>query len=272
MTLQRSETEQVSRKQASSSVLKALDTIDVLAETGRPLTLRELSKRLDRPMPTVHRLLRTLELRQYVENIDGSYRLTLKLFEIGTAVVSGIDVVAEARPICEELCREMELTINMAVRSGTSAVYVMKLEGSRSMRLISQLGLHVPLHCTAMGKVLVAFDTECDALLDEITLDSRTKTTLTTRNALEKELLSVKKNGFAVDNQEFDVGLVCIAAPVFDREGRIASAISVTGAAERFTRKEWPSIGLRIKQAADDVSTRLGFGLSMSGFVGRAKR
>lgn len=261
MATERSEVEQVSRKQASSSVLKALDTIDVLAKAGTPLTLSELAERLDRPLPSVHRLLRTLALRQYVENVDGKYRLTLKLFEIGSSVVSSIDVVAEARPICEGLCQSLEETINMAIRSGLSVVYVMKLESSRSLRLISQLGMHVPLYCTAMGKVLVAYDPDRDSLVDQLTFEPRTKNTLTDRAAFEKALRAVERNGYAVDNEEFDVGLVCLAAPVFDRDGRIAAAVSVTGPAARLSRRDWPRIGAEVKRAGEAISTRLGYGL-----------
>jgi DNA-binding IclR family transcriptional regulator len=261
----RSEDEQVLRKQASSSILKALDLIDALASAGRPLTLSELSRQLGRPLPSVHRLLRTLELRNYVESFDGRYGLTLKLFEIGSSVISSIDVVAEARPTCERLCGDLDETVNMAVRSGTSAVYVMKLESLRSLRLISQLGMHVPLYCTAMGKVLLAEAKphEQQAILAEITYTPRTKNTIVSRTALEDELASVKSAGYAVDNEEFDNGLICIAAPVFDLHGEIAAAISATGPSERFPRRSWPKIGRRVHEAGAAISERLGSGLNL---------
>jgi DNA-binding IclR family transcriptional regulator len=266
VTKSRSEEEQVLRKQASSSILRALDLIDVLASAGRPLALSELSKALGRPLPSVHRLLRTLELRNYVESLDGRYRLTLKLFEIGSTVVSSIDVVAEARPICEKLCRDLDETINMGVRSGSSAVYVMKLDSPRSLRLISQLGMHVPLYCTAMGKVLLAYapPEERDAILAEVTLEPRTRKTITSREGIEKELRAVFRSGYAVDNEEFDNGLICIAAPVFNRQGEIAAAISATGPLARLPRRAWPNIGQRVQEAGFAISERLGSDLKAS--------
>lgn len=267
MREQRSEIDQVSRKQASSSVLKALDTIEVLARAGRPLELSELARRLGRPMPSVHRLLRTLELREYVENVGGRYRLTLKLFEMGSAVVSSIDVVAVARPICEALCDELQETINMSVRSGTSAVYVMKLDSPRSLRLVSHLGMHVPLYCTAMGKVLMAFERKAvqSALVAETTFEARTKNTLTSGEALDKELQRVTRRGYAIDNQEFEPGLTCIAAPVFDWSNHIAAAISATGPTSRLPRREWARVGATVQEAAQAISAKLGSTPPMAG-------
>jgi DNA-binding IclR family transcriptional regulator len=262
----RSELEQVERKQASGSVLKALDLIDELARQGRPLSLQELSQLVDRPAPSVHRLLRTLALRGYVEGDDGRYRLTLKLFELGTMVVSSIDVVAEARPFCEELCHDLDETVNMSVRSGNSVVYVAKLESPRSIRLVSQLGMHAPLYCTAMGKVLLAFGgaDETVRLLKEIEFTPRTKNTILSLPKLEKELALVRRRGWAVDNEEYDYGLVCIAAPIFDRHGLVTAAISVAGPVQRLPRKDWPRIAKRVELRADVISRQLGHGIAAS--------
>lgn len=270
MRQQRSEVDQVSHKQASSSVLKALDTIEALARAGRPVELSDLAKRLGRPMPSVHRLLRTLELRDYVENVEGRYRLTLKLFELASGVVSSIDVVAVARPICEALCDELQATVNMSIRSGASAVYVMKLDSPSSLRLVSHLGMHVPLFCTAMGKTLLAFEQEAARaeLLAGMTFEPRTKNTLTSRAALEKDLQRVTRRGYAVDNQEFEAGLICIAAPVLDRDNRIAAAISATGPASRLPRPEWARVGAAVREAARAISARLGHVVSTAGVQG----
>lgn len=260
MTQQRSEVEQLSRKQASGSVLKALDAIEVLARGGRPLELGEVARRLGIPSPSAHRMLRTLELRGYVANVGGRYRLTLKLFELGSLVVSSIDVVSVALPVCEALCDQLQETVNMSVRSGASAVYVMKLDSPRSLRLISHLGMHVPLYCTAMGKVLLAFEVEAvrEALLAEMVFDPRTKNTLASRTALVKELFQIVQRGYAVDNQEFEPGLVCVAAPVFDRNNTLTAAISATGPTTRLPRADWPRVGAAVQEAARAISNGLG--------------
>jgi DNA-binding IclR family transcriptional regulator len=263
----RSEQEQVARKQASGSVLKALDVIDALAGSSRPLLLQEVARLVNRPAPSVHRLLRTLELRDWVERVDGRYRLTLKLFDLGTSIVSSIDVVADARPHLERLSTELDETANMSVRSGSSVVYVAKLESPRSVRLVSQLGMHAPLYCTAMGKVLLAYAeaSERDQLVAEIDLKPRAKNTITDRDQLRRELGAVTRRGWAVDNEEFDAGLVCVAAPVFDRHGAATAAISITGPAQRLPRHDWPAVAGRVTDAARSISIRLGHGLSRDG-------
>jgi DNA-binding IclR family transcriptional regulator len=257
----RSEMDQVAHKQASSSVFKALDVIDALAKAGRPVGLSELARTLGRPIPSVHRLLRTLELRDYVEAFDGRYRLTLKLFEIGSSVVDSIDVVAEARPVCAALCDDVDETVNMSVRSGVSAVYVMKLDSPRSVRLISRLGMHAPLHCTAMGKVLLAYaEPQVQrSLLQRMKLEPRTANTITTRAALRAELADVAARGYAVDREEFDDGLVCVAAGVFASSGEIVAAISITGPAARIRRSVWKRHGALVQDAGEQISRRLGY-------------
>jgi DNA-binding IclR family transcriptional regulator len=258
----RSEMEQVSRKQASGSVLKALEVIEGLAYARQPLTLSELAEIVQRPAPTVHRFLRTLQLRDYVETVDGRYRLTLKMFDIGSAVAESVDIIAEARQVCEELCKELGETVNMALRAGSSAVHVVfKVESSRSVRVLPQPGMHVPLHCTGLGKVLLAYlepDRQLE-LLSELKLERKTRNTITDRPALEKELHAVVARGWATDDEEWDDWLVCIAAPVFDRHGLITAAISVTAPTARLPRRERPRIAAKVRAAADRISERLGY-------------
>lgn len=260
-TKRRSESEQIERKQASQSILKAIDLVDALVRAPNPVTLNELSRLVKRPVPTVHRLLRTLELRGWVENLEGRYRLTLKLFEIGMSVVDKIDVVAEARPECEALSREFDETVNMSVRSGASVVYIIKIDSPRSLRLISQLGVHVPLYCTAMGKAMLAYmdPSERAALLDQVKLEPRARNTITERAALERDLEAIKRRGWSVDNEEFDYGLVCIGAPVFNRSSQLAGAISLTGPMIRLPFTSWDDAGQRIRASADAISRRLGY-------------
>lgn len=259
--IQRTELEQIERKQASQSILKALDIVDTMVKAPSPMSLNELSQRVKRPVPTVHRLLRTLGLRGWVENVDGRYRLTLRLFEIGMSVVEKIDVVAEARPECEALSREFDETVNMSVRSGTSAVYIIKIDSPRSLRLIAQLGVHVPLYCTAMGKVMLAYTepSERARLLDQMKLEPRARNTITDRAALDKELQAIARRGWSVDNEEFDYGVVCVGAPVFDRSAGLAGAISLTGPVIRLPFSSWDEIGRRVRACAEAISGRLGY-------------
>jgi DNA-binding IclR family transcriptional regulator len=262
----RTESEQLAHKQASRSVLKALDVLETLVAAQAPMSLTDIAKAVDRPLPTVHRLLRTLELRDYVESLHGRYRMTLKLFDLGTTVASRIDIVAESRPRAEALCQELDETINVSVRSGASAVYVLKVESPRSVRLISQLGMHVPLHCTAMGKVLLAYldAAQRDELVASLELAPRTDNTIVAADALEAELARVAERGWALDMQEFDYGLICVAAPIFDHTGRITAAISAAGPEARMPADRLPAVGASVAGAAADISRRLGSGTAVA--------
>jgi DNA-binding IclR family transcriptional regulator len=262
----RTESEQLAHKQASRSVLKALDVLETLVAAQAPMSLTDIAKAVDRPLPTVHRLLRTLELRDYVESLHGRYRMTLKLFDLGTTVASRIDIVAESRPRAEALCQELDETINVSVRSGASAVYVLKVESPRSVRLISQLGMHVPLHCTAMGKVLLAYldEDQRDELVASLELVPRTDNTIVAADALQAELALVAERGWALDMQEFDYGLICVAAPIFDHTGRITAAISAAGPEARMPTDRLPAVGASVAGAAADISRRLGAGTAVA--------
>jgi DNA-binding IclR family transcriptional regulator len=149
----------------------------------------------------------------------------------------------------------------MSVRSGTSAVYVIKIDGARSMRLVSQLGVHVPLYCTAMGKAMLAYmdPAERAELIDQVKLEPRARNTITDRGALDKELAVIARRGWSVDNEEFDFGLVCIGAPVFNRNADLAGAISLTGPMIRLPFTSWEEIGRRVRVGADAISRRLGY-------------
>ena len=266
MAARRTESEQLAHKQASRSVLKALDVLETLVAAQAPMSLTDIAKAVDRPLPTVHRLLRTLELRDYVESLHGRYRMTLKLFDLGTTVASRIDIVAESRPRAEALCQELDETINVSVRSGASAVYVLKVESPRSVRLISQLGMHVPLHCTAMGKVLLAYldAAQREELVASLELVPRTDNTIVAADALEAELARVAERGWALDMQEFDYGLICVAAPIFDHTGRITAAISAAGPEARMPADRLPAVGASVAGAAADISRRLGSGTAVA--------
>jgi DNA-binding IclR family transcriptional regulator len=242
------------------TVLKALDIIEELATAGGTVSVKELAARVGRPVPTTHRLLRTLELRDYVENSGGAYRLTLKMFDIGSSIVASVDIVSEARPLCQALCNKVEETVNLAVRSGTSAVYVLKLDCARSLRLFTQLGLHVPLHATSLGKTLLAFENEPElsAVLEQLTFDRRTEHTITNRATFEEELEMIRRQGYAIDDEEFERGLICISAPIFNVEGHITAAVSISGPPIRLRPKIWEQLGAEVRKTADEISAVIG--------------
>ena len=262
----RDEAEQLAHKQASSSVLKALDVIEALVAGGSPATLGELAAVLRRPAPSVHRLLRTLQLRGWVESEAGRYRLSLKVFEVGMSVVERMDLISESRDPCSRLRDEFNETVNVAIRSGASMVYVGKYERQPPMRLVSHLGLHVPIYCTAMGKAVLAAMTERErgSILARLDFEARTDKTITRLSDLLSDLEVSSRRGWAVDNEEFEQGLTCIGAAVTNHSGEIVGGISLTSPTHRMPASIWAQRGDRVRGIAADISWRLGHRPEMS--------
>lgn len=241
-------------------MIRALDLVDVLAAHREPISLQQLAGALDRPPASVHRLLRSLELRGFVENQGGKYRLTLKFASIGSRVLEGLDLVRGARENCEALRDSVNETVHMSVRADTYVVYVAKYESERSIRIISQLGIRVPMYCTAMGKVFLAYlaDERRADILNRIELKPRTEHTIHDRAVLAEQLDVISRRGWAFDNEEFDYGIVCVAAPVFDNSNKIAAAISVTAPPARLAHVDVPRVAGEVTHAAVSISRRLG--------------
>jgi IclR family KDG regulon transcriptional repressor len=258
--LARSAAAQVRAKQASQSVIRALELVDVMASHKEPVGLQQLAREMGRPPSSVHRLLRSLELPGYVENQDGSYRLTLKFAAIGNRVLEGLDMVREAQASCEDLLGAIDETVHMSVRSDTYVVYVAKYESERSIRIISRLGMHIPMYCTAMGKVFLAYlpDAQREDILNRVELEARTRLTICDRKALAEQLATIVRRGWALDNEEFDYGIVCIGAPIFDDSNRIAAAISITAPPARLTSADIPRVAHEVTKTAAAISRRLG--------------
>jgi DNA-binding IclR family transcriptional regulator len=137
----------------------------------------------------------------------------------------------------------------------------MKLDSPSIMRMVTRPGLRLPLHCTAIGKVLLSGmdETGVDGVIRERGLPRFTKNTVTERKDLVKELEKIRREGMAVDREEREIGLKCIAAPILDSRARVIAAVSISGPAQRITKKVIPTFGARVKEAGIEISRRLGF-------------
>jgi IclR family KDG regulon transcriptional repressor len=194
--------------------------------------------------PTVYRFLLTLQELGYARRVDGDrWAMTLKLFNVGSRALDHLDLYSAARPVAEELSEDLGETVHMGVLEGDSAVYVLKIESRFTIRMFSRVGRRIPLYCTAIGKVLLAF----------------TKKTLTTRAALSAELARIREQGFGLDDEEHEQGIHCIGAPIFDHTGGVVATLSVSWPGFRYQREEESVQVEKVKAAALKVSTFLGF-------------
>ena len=217
------------------SLHRAFDILESLASNAGNSTVAEISAATGLPMPTAHRLVRTLVERGYVRQLaNRSYALGFRLLPLAAAA-SGI-VGTSAMPVLSELVSEIGETANLAVLAGGQAEYIAQVPSRYAMRMFIEVGRRVDLHSTGVGKALLAQldDESVGSIMDRTGLASRTTHTLTTRVALLAELREIRQRGYAFDDQEQEIGVRCVAAPV-PSEMLAGMAVSVSGPVTRMT-------------------------------------
>jgi DNA-binding IclR family transcriptional regulator len=255
---------QTSRKvNLTQSVLKALDTLDCLASADQPLSAQEVAQRCDLSRPTAYRLLTTLLARDYVttDQDSGHYHIGAKVLSLSKSFLDRLDLPELAKANLRELGQVSRETVHLAVLDGTEMLYVGKVDGSQSVRMHCTIGTRNPLHCTAMGKAVLAFlpNEKRTTLLDQITLTPRTPNTITDRTALEEQLELVRARGYAIDDMEIEEGIRCVGAPIFDHTGRVIAAVSTSGPAYRMSVARLEELSGAVVKAGTAISRKLGY-------------
>ena len=219
------------------SVHRALDLLEVLAAHGGRLSMTEVVAYTGLPAPTAHRLLRTLLDRGYLRQLpDRSYALGFRLVPLGTAANAAVGI--DATTVLRDLVAELGESANLAVLSGDQAEYVAQAPSRYSMRMFTEVGRRVELHSTGVGKVLLAQldQAEVAAIVRRRGLHRHTEHTIGTETALAAELARIRKRGYALDEQEQEIGVRCVAVPL-DPAVAPGIAISVSGPSPRMTDK-----------------------------------
>lgn len=256
-----------------NAVERALALLESIDGTVKGSGITELSRRLGLGKSTVHRLCATLEHRGYLvrDPATGRYRLSLRLFQIGSAALDHLDLPARVMPALQALGDAAGETVHLAVLDGQEIVFIGKVESARPLQLHSQVGRRAPAHCTALGKVLLA---HADAGLQARVLAGRltryTPGTITNPQSLQRVLAAVRERGYAVDDQEFEEGIRCVAAPVRDYTGRVVAALSVSAPAGRLGPDRDRALAEVVTAAARHASDELGHTPSL-GAAGEAE-
>lgn len=209
---------------------------------------------------TVHRLLTAMSERGYVEkDKSGTYRIGVKLVEVASNHINNLELHAEARPFLNEIREELGLSVYLGILDNREVVYVEKLDSGRNLRLYTQIGLRVPAYCSSLGKCLLAnmSGDDLDYLLYGVTLDKFTENTITSKKQLKTHLREVRKQGWAMDDEEYIVGNRCVAAPIFDYRGEAIAAVSVSGPASVLDEKKLAQVIKRTKETAAKISRQL---------------
>ena len=245
------------------SVDRALTILGILARLGEA-GVTEIAAELGVHKSTAFRLVATLESHGMVEQNEdrGKYRLGVGVLRLAGATTARLDVVQEARPICRKLAADSGETVNIAVLSDRSALYLDQVAGQSALQSHNWVGQHIPLHATSNGKVLLSglSSDEVDSRLPK--MPSYTSDTVTSRARLRRELAEVRDQGYAVAVDELEVGLTAIAAPIRNAHGDVIASLSVSGPTFRLSEPRVKELVPVVQDAADEVSRRLGYGTS----------
>src|SRR5512136_3089643 len=246
------------------AVSHALDLLEQFHDDVDELEVTELSKRLKLHKNNVFRLLATLESRGYIEQnrVTENYRLGLKTLELGQTFIRQMGLLRQSRPVLEWLVRECNETSYVAILKDFHIVYLEVVETDLTVRVVPRVGARLPAYCTAAGKVQLAYmtDEELDNYLPTRELKRFTPNTITDRDELKKHLKMIAEQGYAMDNEELDIGVRCVGAPIRDYTRRIIGAVSISGPSMRFTdeRVDKELIPM-VKRASEEISTKLGY-------------
>jgi len=244
------------------SVDRAIQILKLFSEDRKEMKLTEIANELDLNKSTVYGILSTLKYHGLIDQDEKTqkYRLGLYLMRLGNLVANSIDVINIAHPIIEEVSHRLNETVHLSKLDRLEIVYLDKVESNQSVRISTAIGTRKPAYCTGMGKVLLAFSdlNEVEKSLPD-KLQVFTPNTVIDKKVLLEELRDIKKIGYAIDREESEIGLMCIAAPIFDYNGEVKYALSVSGPTPRITGERLEKIINIAKDAARKISYKLGY-------------
>ncbi len=235
--------------------------LDALAANPDASSLKQLAQATELHPSTAHRILGAMTTARFVERQDaGTYRLGIRLLELGNLVKSRINLREVAQPFMQRLHEQIGEAINLGIRHDDEIIYIDRTSSGRSLvRVVYLVGGRAPLHITSVGKLFLAAD-DAQKVRDyakRTGLPGKTPHSLTTPLALEKELDKIRRHGIAYDDEEAELGLKCVAAPIRDDEGQVVAGISVSAPSDRHD-PDWVTA---VKQTADEISLALGYTL-----------
>ncbi|MFC3883613.1 IclR family transcriptional regulator [Bacillus songklensis] len=251
------------RENVVKSVSRALDIIDLISSKKNGLGVTEIAKQIDINKSSVYRILSTLVRYGYIEQDKdtGRYKLGYKFLEVSSKLLESIDLRAEAKPYLQELENETNEVIHLVVYDQGEVVYIEKLEGTETLRMHSKVGKRAPMHCTSVGKAILAH-LPSNVVLDILErkgMPLHTDKTITNKEDFLKELIQVKQRGYALDLEENEYGIICIAVPIFDHLGKVIAAVSISGPTIRMTAERMEQLQTRLLNIGKQISARLGY-------------
>src|SRR5271170_7413149 len=245
-----------------TALQRGLRLLQLFSESAHGLTAKHVASRSRLPVSTVHRFLANLEASGFLNcSSDGVYHLGIACFAIGQAALAQLDIRRVSQPYLQELNRQTRETIHLTIRHGLAAVYVEKLDSPEQLRIHSRIGAGVPLYCTAVGKIMLAYmpKDEQEAVLRQLELKRLTPNTVGSLQELQTELYRVRKNGYACDMEEHELHIRCIAAPILDHNGGVSASLSLTAPMVRMPVSRLRQLAPLVQDAGLRISMELGY-------------
>ncbi len=245
------------------SVERTFTILELLAQYPNGIRITELASEMDLAKSTVHRLLKTLSNRGYVQQThNGHYQLGIQCLVLASSLLNDLDIRSLAKDSLELLATSSEEVVHLCIHDRQEVVYVDKVESNQTIRMYSQIGKRAYMHCTGVGKALLTGfkEQEIEQLITDKGLPMFTDTTITTKEKLLEELDMIKESGYAIDEQEHENGIRCIAAPIYDYSGKVVAAISIAGPIDRMTKERVNGeLAVEIKKHSARISSKLGY-------------
>ncbi|MCR2045391.1 IclR family transcriptional regulator [Anaerosalibacter massiliensis] len=249
--------------QIVQSVDRTLSILELLANYDDGLRIMEISDKVNLHKSTVHRLLATLVYKGYViQDLDtNKYKLTLKLFELGSKKIENIDILSASKPYTKALMEEINEIVHLVIQDGNEIVYIDKVEADNTIRMASNIGKRSPMYSTSVGKAMLAFmeEEEVEKIWNNSKIEKFTEYTIVDLEDLKNRLKKIRKKGYSVDDQENELGVRCIGAPVFNRLGKVEGAISISGPTIRVTKEKIEEMAEQVIKYANMISNELGY-------------
>ena len=244
-------------KNLNQSIIKAFTLLDAFTTDKKEWGVRELATKSGYNKSTTYRLLSTLvSLNVVQQNDNEKYSLGSKLFELGNRVSLYQSLINATKIPIRDIAINIQETVLYGVLKDNQVFYINKAESIQGLKISTSVGSYQPIHATAIGKVLLAFSSETkkENILKSINFTEITKNTITDKNTFISELKKIKKHGYALDLEEFEIGLICVAIPIFNKNNKLIGSISASGPSSRFELKNVKNYITILKNGAHKIN------------------
>jgi IclR family transcriptional regulator, KDG regulon repressor len=242
---------------------RAVHILDCFGFDHKELSVSEIGSRTGLHKSTTHRILMALEYNQLIKQNPetGKYHLGIKLFKLGNQAVLQFDLRDSCRPHLIRLMNKTRETVHLAVLDGNQVLYLDKVEGPYALRMPSRVGRHITTYCTSLGKAMLSCleETDVKRMLQSQPFKVFTPNTFRSLDLLLADLRATRRRGYSIDDEEIEIGLRCVGAPIYDHTMRMVGAISVAAPSARLTTQKLPAFGRMVLEAAEDISRELGY-------------